>query len=210
MAQSKQDNPSAGEGATDTFLTLAEPSQGLYKEKGSKFLAFAYPVETETQIKAHLETLRKEYYDARHHCYAYVLGTKQETYRVNDDGEPSGTAGRPIHGQILSRRLTDILVVVVRYFGGTKLGTSGLINAYKTATADALQQAKIEERIVMRHHEVRFPYEEMNKVMRIVKDLQLKILGQEAGERCELRFAVRQAQEEMCLKKFREERLEII
>ena len=179
MAKGKKENPSVEkEVASDTYLTLAKPSQGLYKEKGSKFLAFAYPVQTEAQIKEHVEALRKEYYDARHHCYAYVLGAGQEVYRANDDGEPSGTAGRPIHGQILSQKLTDILVVVVRYFGGIKLGVSGLINAYKTAAADALNQAQIVEKIVTKRHKVRFSYEEMNKVMRIVKDLQLQVLGQ--------------------------------
>ncbi len=194
---------------SDTYRTLAAPAQGLYKEKGSKFLAFAYPVEDETQAKERIEALRKEFFDARHHCYAYVLGNKQEIYRANDDGEPSGTAGRPIHGQILSAGLTKVLVVVVRYFGGTKLGTSGLINAYKTATADALLQAQVVEKIVMQEFTACFPYERMNTVMRIVKELQLSVLGQEAGMECHLRFSVRLSDKERCLQRFGEERIEL-
>lgn len=194
---------------SDTYKTIAAPSEGLYKEKGSKFLAFAYPVQTELKIKEHLESLRKQYYDARHHCYAYVLGPRQEVYRANDDGEPSATAGRPIHGQILSQGLTDVLVVVVRYFGGTKLGTSGLINAYKTATLDALQQAEVIEKIVMQRYRVRFPYEKMNQVMRIVKDLQLQVVEQQSDMQCVLVLAVRLSESQRCYDKFVEERFEI-
>lgn len=194
---------------SDTYKTIAAPSEGLYKEKGSKFLAFAYPVQTESKIKEHLEALRKQYYDARHHCYAYVLGPRQEVYRANDDGEPSATAGRPIHGQILSQGLTDILVVVVRYFGGTKLGTSGLINAYKTATLDALQQAEVIEKIVMQRYRVRFPYEQMNQVMRIVKDLQLQVVEQQSDMQCVLILAVRLSESQRCYDKFVEERFDI-
>ncbi|MCM1532404.1 MAG: YigZ family protein [Bacteroides sp.] len=193
MARSDKQNPPQAPVSVpdDTYLTLAAPAQGLYKEKGSKFLAFAYPVETEQEIKDLIEKLRKEYYDARHHCYAYVLGSRQEVYRANDDGEPSSTAGKPIHGQILSFGLTNVLVVVVRYFGGTKLGTSGLINAYKTATNDALAQAETVEKVVMRAYGLRFPYEQMNQVMRIVKDLRLQVLGQEADSECRMRVSVR-------------------
>ncbi|MCM1041574.1 MAG: YigZ family protein [Bacteroides sp.] len=193
MARSDKQNPPQAPVSVpdDTYLTLAAPAQGLYKEKGSKFLAFAYPVETEQEIKDLIEKLRKEYYDARHHCYAYVLGSRQEVYRANDDGEPSSTAGKPIHGQILSFGLTNVLVVVVRYFGGTKLGTSGLINAYKTATNDALAQAETVEKVVMRAYGLRFPYERMNQVMRIVKDLRLQVLGQEADSECRMRVSVR-------------------
>ena len=121
----------------DSFKTIESPSRGLFKDKGSKFIALAYPVETEEDVFRNLENARKEYYDAHHHCFAYVLGQGRESFRLNDDGEPSGTAGKPIYGQILSKDLTNLLVVVVRYFGGTKLGTRGLINAYKGATSDA-------------------------------------------------------------------------
>lgn len=191
----------------DVYLTLAAPAQGLYKEKGSKFMAFAYPVENEAEIKEHLESLRKEYYDARHHCYAYVLGNKQEIYRLNDDGEPSSTAGKPIYGQILSAGLTNILVVVVRYFGGIKLGTSGLIAAYKTATADALARASIQQKVVMRKYELHFPYEQMNQVMRIVKDLHLQVKGQEADSECRMHVCVRLSACDRCEQKFTEARI---
>lgn len=211
MAKTKKEpHPKIEEkSVNDTYRTLADPSRGLYKEKGSKFLAFAYPVQTETQVKAHLETLHKEYFDARHHCYAYVLGPGQETYRANDDGEPSATAGRPIHGQILSFGLTDVLVVVVRYFGGTKLGTSGLINAYKAAASDALQQARIVEKTVMKRYRVRFPYDKMNQAMRIVKDFQLRVLDQQAQMECVLTLEVRLSDSSRCREKFREERFDI-
>lgn len=182
----------------DVYLTLAAPAQGLYKEKGSKFIAFAYPVENEAQIKEHIEALRKEYYDARHHCYAYVLGNKQEIYRLNDDGEPSSTAGKPIYGQILSAGLTNILVVVVRYFGGIKLGTSGLITAYKTATADALARASIQQKVVMRQYELHFPYEQMNQVMRIVKELHLQVKGQTSDNECRMLVCVRLSDSARC------------
>ncbi|MDE5575447.1 MAG: YigZ family protein [Bacteroidales bacterium] len=194
----------------DTYLTLSAPAQGLYKEKGSKFLSFAYPVETEQEIKEIIEKLRKEYYDARHHCYAYVLGYRQEVYRANDDGEPSSTAGKPIYGQILSYGLTNVLVVVVRYFGGTKLGTSGLINAYKTATDDALAQAKTVEKTVMRQYELRFSYEQMNQVMRIVKDLRLQVLGQEADNECRMRVAVRLSDCSRCEEKWVDARISFV
>lgn len=128
---------------TDSYLSIAAPSEGLYKEKGSKFMAFAYPVEEEEQAKEIIADLKKEYFDARHHCYAYRIGHTGDQWRMNDDGEPSSTAGRPIFGQLLSNELSDILVVVVRYFGGIKLGVPGLIRAYKSATADAIANAEI-------------------------------------------------------------------
>lgn len=191
----------------DTYLTLAAPSQGLYKEKGSKFLSFAYPVETEEEIKERIDALRKEYYDARHHCYAYVLGNKQEIYRFNDDGEPSSTAGRPIYGQILSAGLTNILVVVVRYFGGIKLGTSGLITAYKTAAADALAQASTQQKVVMRQYELRFPYEQMNSVMRIVKELHLQVKGQSSDSECRMLVCVRLSDSVRCEERLTDARI---
>ena len=141
---------------SDTYRSIAAPAQGVYKELGSKFLAFAYPVETEEEVKRILTDVRKEYFDARHHCYAWRLGLSGEPYRMNDDGEPSSTAGRPIHGQLLSHELSDILVVVVRYFGGTKLGVPGLIRAYKTATQDAIANAQIIEKVAGEHFTVSF------------------------------------------------------
>ena len=177
----------------DTYRTLAGPSEGLYKEKGSKFLAFAYPVSTLDQVKDHLDQLRKDYFDARHHCYAYILGPRKDAFRANDDGEPSGTGGRPIHGQLLSADLTDTLVVVVRYFGGILLGASGLANAYKTAARDAIDHAQIIEKTIDVRYRLGFKYETMNDVMRILKDFDLKPLNPQYDMECALEVCVRQS-----------------
>ena len=178
----------------DTYRTIAGPSEGLYKEKGSKFLAFAFPVRTTDEVKQHLEQLRKQYFDARHHCYAYILGPHKDAYRVNDDGEPSGTGGRPIHGQLLSADLTDTLVVVVRYFGGILLGASGLANAYKTAARDAIDHAVVVERTIDIRYRLSFEYPVMNDVMRIVKDFGLKPENQHYELDCSLEVSVRQSE----------------
>lgn len=178
----------------DTYHTIAGPSEGLYKEKGSKFLAFAYPVHNTDEVKQHLEALRKEYYDARHHCYAYILGSTKDVYRVNDDGEPSGTGGRPIHGQLLSADLTDTLIVVVRYFGGVLLGASGLANAYKTAARDAIEHAEIVEKTIDVRYRLQFEYVLMNDVMRIVKEFGLTPMNQDYNLDCRLELSVRQSQ----------------
>ncbi len=164
---------------------------GLYKEKGSKFLAFAYPVTTEEEIKEKIATLRERYFDARHHCYAYALGAEREAFRINDDGEPSSTAGRPIYGQILSNDLTNILIVVVRYFGGIKLGVPGLINAYKSATADAIANAEICERLVMAEFRIEFDYSVMNDVMKIVKEVSPEVSERNFGNSCTMVLSVR-------------------
>lgn len=163
----------------DSYLTIQSASKGIYRDKGSKFLAFAHPVRTIDEVKELLDKYRKEYYDARHVCYAYMLDPDQTEFRANDDGEPSGTAGRPILGQIRSNNLTCILVVVVRYFGGILLGTSGLIVAYKEATADALHNAEIIEKAVMLPRTLRFPYEKMNEAMRTLKEINAHILSQD-------------------------------
>ncbi len=160
------------------YTTIAQPAEGLYKEKGSKFLAFAEPVRNIDEVKERLEYYRKEYHDARHVCYAYMLGADRTDFRANDDGEPSGTAGRPILGQINSLNLTNILVVVIRYFGGILLGTGGLIVAYKEATRDALSGAEIVEKDVMEQRKIVFPYEKMNEVMRTLKACEATILNQ--------------------------------
>ena len=175
----------------DTYLTISSPSEALYKDKGSKFYAFAYPVQTIEQIKEILAEKRKEYYDARHVCYAYMLGYERNVFRANDDGEPSGTAGRPILGQINSSNLTDILIIVVRYFGGTLLGTSGLIQAYKTSAAEAIAAATIEERIVEKTFVSKFGYQDLNAVMRIMKDFDLAIVNQIQEMDCTLYFRIR-------------------
>lgn len=180
---------------SDTYLTIAGPAEGLYKDKGSRFLAFAYPICSEADVKPIVDALKTEYYDARHHCYAWRLGIEASEggvrFRANDDGEPAGSAGRPILGQILSRELTNLLVVVVRYFGGIKLGVPGLIAAYKDATADALANAEIVERTENREVVVDFPYLAMNEVMKVVKDMEPQVLGQEFDLACRLRLSVR-------------------
>lgn len=174
----------------DSFLTISNSTEGLYKEKGSKFIAIAYPVASVEAVKEKLEALRKEYYDARHHCYAYILGHASDQIRANDDGEPNHSAGDPILGQIKSKNLTNTLVVVIRYFGGTKLGVSGLINAYKTATAEALEEAEIVKKEITEDVVLRFPYDEMNAVMKLVKDLDLNIKGQDYDTGCVMTLEV--------------------
>ena len=178
---------------SDCFKSIATLSTGLFKDNGSKFLAFAYPVTTEKEIKGIIQGLKKEYYDARHHCYAYRLGHTGAIWRMNDDGEPSSTAGRPIYGQILSAELSDILVVVVRYFGGIKLGVPGLIRAYKTSTADAIANATIIEKIATEPYRIIFDYLQMNSVMKRLKDLGLTPTDQQFNLSCTLRVDVRLA-----------------
>ena len=182
------------EAPADTYYTLCGEAEALYKDKGSKFLAYAYPVNDEEQIRERLDALRKRYYDATHHCYAWRLGPRGETFRANDDGEPSSTAGKPILGQLLSREVTDTLVVVVRYFGGTKLGVSGLITAYKQSAALVLDAAQIVQRTVDRTVEIRFGYLVMNDVMRIVKEIQPRILEQQFDNLCRMRLSIRSSQ----------------
>jgi uncharacterized YigZ family protein len=187
---------------TDLYKTILSPSEGSYKEKGSKFLAFAYGVRDEETVKQHLDELRKQYHDARHHCYAWRLGPEKSRYRVNDDGEPSGSAGKPIYGQIVSRDLTDILVVVVRYFGGTLLGVGGLINAYRTATSDALDHNIITECRVFDRVILEFEYEQMNGVMKIIKDFQLDMEDQKFDLECSLTLKIWKRQTKKVLASF--------
>lgn len=175
----------------DTYKTIAGPSEGIYREKGSKFIALAFPVKTEAEIKEKLAEIQKQYFDARHHCYSYILGPNKDAYRLNDNGEPSGTAGRPIHGQLLSKDLTNTLVIVVRYFGGIKLGVSGLINAYKTAAKDALDHATIIVKTVDETYKVSFDYSVMNSVMQLLKDPYVSILGQGYEDRYLISFKIR-------------------
>jgi uncharacterized YigZ family protein len=181
----------------DSFHTVTTPTEGIYKEKGSKFLAFSMPVENSEQVKELVKTFKKEYYDARHVCYAYMLGAERKEWRANDDGEPSGTAGRPILGQINSRELTNILVIVVRYFGGILLGTGGLTVAYKEAAADALNQAEIIEKTVDCEMTIHFEYSIMNSVMRIVKETNAMILDQGYENDCFMKLSIRQQEEEL-------------
>lgn len=175
----------------DSFFTLSSTAEGHYKEKGSKFLAFATPVDNENAVKQKLEELRKTYYDARHHCYAYILGSRSEKHRANDDGEPNHSAGDPILGQIRSRQLTNTLVVVVRYFGGTKLGVPGLVNAYKTAAQEALANAETVEVPIRDTIAVSFPYDKTSDVMRLLKEFETNIVDQAFAENCRVTVAIR-------------------
>ncbi len=175
----------------DTYKTISTPSEGLFKDKGSKFHSFAYPVSSEDEIKGIIQILKKEHYSARHHCYAWRLGHEKLLFRANDDGEPSSTAGKPILGQIQSFDLTNILIVVVRYFGGTLLGVSGLINAYKNAAHDVLLQAEIIEKLVEKRLSIEFDYGVMNEVMKVFKDEKLTQLESLFDLRCEIKTQVR-------------------
>lgn len=175
----------------DTYLTLARPSEAIFREKMSKFLAFAHPASTVEEAKAVIAQYQKKYFDARHVCWAYMLGFERTDFQSNDNGEPSGTAGKPILGQINSFGLTDTVIVVVRYFGGIKLGTSGLIAAYRETARLALEEAEIVERKVMKHISFTFPYLSMNDVMRLVKQSNLEILSQQFDNACAMTLAVR-------------------
>ena len=181
---------------TDEFKTIVTTSEGYYTEKRSKFLAFAHHVQTVDEVKELLAGYRKKYYDARHVCYAYMLGAERLEFRANDDGEPSSTAGKPILGQINSNELTDILIVVVRYYGGVNLGTSGLIIAYREAAADAINHATIETRQVEEIVKYSFAYPQMNDVMRIVKDMNPRIISQTYDNTCEIVLSIRKSEAE--------------
>lgn len=185
--------------AQDSFKTIAAPAEVTYRQLSSKFLAYAYPVETEAEIKEHLDALRKRWFDATHHCYAWRLGPHGEHFRANDDGEPSSTAGKPILGQLLSEEVTNCLVVVVRYFGGTKLGVPGLIAAYKESTAQVLAECEIVERTVDVRIEVSFSYVAMNDVMRIVKDMQPKVVNQVFDNLCTMTLTIRESEAEQLI-----------
>jgi uncharacterized YigZ family protein len=180
----------------DEFKTIANTSEGFYSEKRSKFLAFAHHVESVDEVKSLIDVYRKKYYDARHVCYAYMLGAGRAEFRANDDGEPSSTAGKPILGQINSNELTDILIVVVRYYGGVNLGTSGLIVAYREAAADAIAHAEVVTRQVEEVITYTFAYPMMNDVMRIVKEMSPRIVSQTYDNTCEIKLAIRKSEAE--------------
>ncbi|MBR4046682.1 MAG: YigZ family protein [Alistipes sp.] len=185
--------------AQDSYKTIARPAETTYRQLSSKFLVYAYPVETEAEIKEHLDALRKRWFDATHHCYAWRLGPKGEQFRANDDGEPSSTAGKPILGQLLSQEVTNCLVVVVRYFGGTKLGVPGLIAAYKESTALVLSECEIVERTVDVVIDVSFSYIAMNDIMRIVKDMQPKVINQVFDNLCTMTLSIREGDSEQLI-----------
>ena len=188
---------------TDEFLTIKQPAKGLYKEKGSKFYGIIYPVKSEEEIKDKLEEVRATYHDARHHCYAYRYGIEKEHIRMNDDGEPSSTAGKPIFGQIQSHELTNILIVVVRYFGGTKLGTSGLIRAYKTAAEEAINKSSIIKKVIQARYMVEFDYGLMNEVMKFLHDENLTPIEKEFGASCKFTLGLRKSKEQETLQKLK-------
>jgi len=188
---------------TDLYKTIAAPATGIYKEKGSKFLSYAYPVFSDEEINNHLSYLRNRFFDARHHCYAYMLKADKSVFRANDDGEPANTGGKPILGQIYSKDLTNILIVVVRYFGGTLLGVSGLINAYRTASADALNNAQIREQTEKNKYEVLFRYSEMNEVMKILKDEKIDQSEQQFDLECALKINIRKSKSDEIIHKLR-------
>lgn len=186
----------------DVYRTLEGGSRGLYKEKGSKFIAVATGVTTVDEVRQHLDTLRREFHDARHHCYAYRLGDEPYEFRYQDDGEPSGTAGKPIYGQIQSFELTDVLIVVIRYFGGIKLGTGGLITAYRAAARDAVENGSIVNKIRTSRLEILFDYVKMNDVMRIIKEENIRIVHQESELKCRILLEIRRGNMESVRNKF--------
>jgi len=177
----------------DTYKTLKTTSKGLYTEKGSKFIALAFPVQNEDEVKAHIAEAKKNYYNAHHHCFAYILVADKSAYRINDDGEPPGTAGRPIYGQLLSHDITNILLIVIRYFGGTKLGVPGLINAYRSAAKDAILNNEIIEKTIDETCKVYFNYQNMNDIMCILKQDGVKINHQEYKEQYMIAFTIRRS-----------------
>lgn len=189
---------------TDTYLTIVNPSTGLFKDRGSKFHSFAFPVETEQEAKIHLEKLKKEYFDARHHCFAYRLGAEKKNFRAFDDGEPSNSAGKPILGQITAHDLTNILVVVVRYFGGTLLGVGGLVQAYKNASSDALANATIVEKEVLSAINLTFDYPMQNAVNRILKEFNIKATKAEFDYNCRIEVQSRKNLTPLLLQKLTE------
>ena len=188
-------------GKPDTYKTIKSVSKGIYRDRGSRFIAIASPVSSQDEIRSLLEEYRKSYHDARHHCYAWMTGHERNNYRSNDDGEPSGTAGKPILGQINSKELTNILIVVIRYFGGTLLGTSGLINAYRSAAAEALNNAVIEECTLNSWYRLKFPYSSMNDVMKIIKDDDLIQSEQNFELNCSMKIGFRLSSAERVMKR---------
>lgn len=186
----------------DTYKTIRSVSKGICREKGSRFLAFAIPVSSQDEIKPILENYRKEYHDARHHCFAYMIGYDKSIWRSNDDGEPSGTAGKPIMGQINSYDLTNILIIVVRYFGGTLLGVSGLIAAYRSAAAEAIASAEIIECTVREYYRLSFPYTSMNDVMKVIKEENLVQSEQQFEIDCNIKIGIRLSAKDQTLRRF--------
>jgi len=195
--------------SSDIYKTIKAKAEGVFRDRGSRFLAYAYPVTEQDEIKPILDQLRKEHHDARHHCFAYMLGNERSVFRSSDDGEPSGTGGRPILGQINSFELTNVLIVVVRYFGGTLLGVSGLINAYRSAAESAIQNSEIIECTLKEYYEIKYPYDSMNAVMKILKEEELSQFEQIFDTLCSIKISIRASAKEKVLKRLeRVEKLE--
>jgi uncharacterized YigZ family protein len=188
--------------AEDLYQEIEHESEGIYKEKGSKFIAKSYIIHSKEEVKDIIDVLRKEYYDARHFCYAYILGPDKKEYRINDDGEPSGSAGRPIHGQLLSFDVTNVLVVVIRYFGGTKLGVPGLIRAYKESTKEALQNSGLVQKTVNDIYELNFDYPLMNDVMNVIKAESVNTIKNQFELKCCIHLSIRQSESARIMEKF--------
>ena len=187
---------------SDTYKTIKSSARGIFREKGSRFISFAVPVFSVEEVKPIIEAYKKEYHDGRHHCYAYIIGQNKNVWRVNDDGEPSGTAGKPILGQINSHGLTNIMIIVVRYFGGTLLGVSGLINAYRTAAAEAIKNSEIIDCTIKEYYLMKFPYSCMNEVMKILKDENIIQSDQVFEMACSIKISFRLSLRELILKRF--------
>jgi uncharacterized YigZ family protein len=186
----------------DEFFTIAKPGKGIYKEKGSKFYGFAFPAKNEEEVKKKLEEIKSEYHDARHHCYAYRLGPDGNDFRMNDDGEPSSTAGKPIYGQIMANELTNVLIIVVRYFGGTKLGTSGLIRAYKTSADEAISDTKIVRKTVKELYNLIFDYTLMSDIDRLLHDEKIEPVDKNFKAQCTFTIGVRLSEKERIINRF--------
>ena len=196
---------------TDTYMTISGAASGLFKDKGSKFISFLYPITSDQEVKPIIDSLKSQYYDARHHCYAYRIGQKGDVWRTVDDGEPSGTAAKPMLGTLLSNSITDTLAVVVRYFGGTKLGVAGLINAYREATLDAIQNATIVEKTINHTISLRFDYSQTTAIMKLIKIYNPKIIEQSFDNYSKIKLAIRASQlDEFCAKALKIESLTIL
>jgi uncharacterized YigZ family protein len=192
-----------GKEIIDTYKTILKEGEGIYKEKGSKFIAKAFPVQSEEEVKEIMDKLKKDFHDARHHCYAFCIGNDYSFYRFGDDGEPSGTAGRPIYNQILSKEVTNVLVVVIRYFGGTKLGASGLVNAYKTSAREALESVKIFTKTINDYFEIIYEYQDTNEVMKLINDELINVISQDFEVKCKICISVRKKDSERMIDKFK-------
>ncbi len=191
------------EGSGDTYFSVAAISRATFRDRASRFIGVVYPVNSEAEVKNYLDAIKKDYHDANHHCFAYALGKENQKFRFSDDGEPAGSAGKPIYGQILSKGISDVLVVVIRYFGGTKLGVPGLINAYRTAAREALEAGTVVEKVITERYLIRFSYDQMNQVMRILKQQYAGFITQSFENECMIVFDIRKGSAKAAVDKLR-------